>query len=215
MTRREVIENPRIGQRAVFLDTSADRLLVEFSHRPGGGVGDHFHVRQSERFEILAGEIELTVDGHTHRLAAGDSLTVPPRAVHSYEVTSAEPARMLGEFRPAGHTEDVFRGTFEIDARQAAGGSRVRRFVEAACLARRTEPDFFWLPRFPWWLQAAVLRAVGRLAELTRAAWRSGSPGPPATSSRPASVRAGRSRRGRAPRDHGPRRRPRRSGAGR
>jgi quercetin dioxygenase-like cupin family protein len=174
--RGDVIENPRIGQRAAFLDASEGELVVEFTHRPGGGVGDHLHVRQSERFEMLAGEIDLTVDGRRHRLVAGDSLTVPPRAVHSFEVIGAQPARIRGEFRPAGFTEEVFRGTFDIDARRAAGGSRLRRFVEAARLARSTGPDFFWLPRFPWWLQAAVLRGVARLADL-------GPAGPPARGS--------------------------------
>jgi len=165
----QAIENPRIGQRAVFLQTPSngggDRLVVEFTHRSGNGVGEHFHVRQWERFEIREGEIELTVEGEGHRLGLGDSLTVPPRAVHSFEVVSAGRARILGEFRPAGFTEEVFRGTFEIDARHEAGGSRLRRFLDAARLARRTGPDFFWLPRYPWWAQAAVLRTVGWLAD--------------------------------------------------
>lgn len=203
MARRgQVIENPRIGQRGEFVETAADnggeRLVADFTSRPGYGVGRHFHVRQTERFDLLEGEIVLTVDGETHRLRAGDSFTIPPRVVHAFEVTSAGPARILTEFRPAGHAAEVFVGTFAIDTRYENGGTRLRRLVEAARLARDTEPDFFWLPRFPWWLQAAVLRAIARLADLRPSR---------------ANVRARRSSGGQAPRDRG-RRRPRRpSGA--
>lgn len=68
----------------------------------------HRHLYQSERFEVLEGELALVVDGRKSRLRAGECTVVPPGAAHTWRNPGTGTARFVNEFRPAGAAESFF-----------------------------------------------------------------------------------------------------------
>ena len=72
----ESIENPITGERVTFLKTSAEMdgesVLIDTTVAPNGFVAaEHLHPYQSERFEILKGEVEFKRDGEIAVARAG------------------------------------------------------------------------------------------------------------------------------------------------
>lgn len=69
---------------------------------PGGGPPPHRHLAEDELFHVYDGEVEFTVEGRTHVIAAGGSAFIPKGAAHSYLNATECPARMLTVYTPAG-----------------------------------------------------------------------------------------------------------------
>lgn len=82
--------------RRVLLQT-AELMLVEFAFEAGaiGALHSHPHVQASY---IAAGRFEVTIDGVTEMLSAGDSFIVPSGLVHG--VRAVEPGRLIDSFTP-------------------------------------------------------------------------------------------------------------------
>jgi hypothetical protein len=64
-------------------------------------VPGHFHPRQEERFEVLAGDVQFRVEGRPRRATRGDRLVVPPGVRHSFKNTGGSEARLAVEVEPA------------------------------------------------------------------------------------------------------------------
>ena len=99
------------GYRLRIVRTGAEtdgRLLeMEATYAQAGTFPPaHFHPNQDEHFEVLEGTIRTIIDGVERDYAAGESFDVPARAVH--QMTSAEPARMRWEARPALRLAEFF-----------------------------------------------------------------------------------------------------------
>ena len=72
--------------KATTSDTGGNEwVLVE--SQPGGDVPAHRHP-WGEPYYILDGSLEVQVGARRYIASAGDFLTIPPRAVHSFEVLS-------------------------------------------------------------------------------------------------------------------------------
>lgn len=105
---------------SVIVRTSTPELLeleatfLPDKHQPP----KHWHPEQDERFEILEGTLRARVDGQERTLGAGDVLDIPRGAVHQFWNPGPEPAKAVWQVRPAGRTEQWFRG---IDALHRQG----------------------------------------------------------------------------------------------
>ncbi|QPC86934.1 cupin domain-containing protein [Mesorhizobium sp. NBSH29] len=87
---------PDGNRHRVVLHTDA-LMMVEFAFEKGG-VGDlhaHPHVQSSY---VAEGRFEVTVDGHTQILAAGDAFIVPSNLVHGVRALAA--GRLVDTFTP-------------------------------------------------------------------------------------------------------------------
>lgn len=90
-----------------FLLTPAGEKRVQaiLSHiDPGGGSGDEPYALPAdvEFVFVLAGQLRIGVAGEYLTLEAGDALTFPSRAEHTFSVPAgSEPARVLWIFSPA------------------------------------------------------------------------------------------------------------------
>jgi mannose-6-phosphate isomerase-like protein (cupin superfamily) len=93
---------------ALTLLTVEPELLAMEAAYPGNGrlPPEHLHPRQSERFEVLEGEIRAIVDGDERGYGAGESFEVPPGTRH--QMTADSPARVRWEVRPALRTAEFF-----------------------------------------------------------------------------------------------------------
>jgi uncharacterized cupin superfamily protein len=71
---------------------------------PGGGPPPHRHDFE-ESFTILKGEIETTFRGKQLLVRAGETVSIPANAPHSFINASGQPARLLCICAPAGIDE--------------------------------------------------------------------------------------------------------------
>jgi hypothetical protein len=73
--RGDVGVNPVTGERSVVLvgtgDGRGDRLAAHLHVSPGGAVaGEHYHPSITERFRVLSGQLEVSLDGERRTLPA-------------------------------------------------------------------------------------------------------------------------------------------------
>jgi quercetin dioxygenase-like cupin family protein len=85
-------------------DTDGRYCLIDMHVPPGGGPPPHRHDFE-ESFTILEGEIEATFRGKKSVVRAGETISIPANAPHSFTNASQKPARMLCICSPAGQEE--------------------------------------------------------------------------------------------------------------
>ena len=83
-------------ERRVLADR-VEMMTVEFRFREGGVGAPHSHPHVQSTF-VGSGRFEFTVDGKTRLLGPGDSLIVPPNAVHSCKALEA--GHLIDTFAP-------------------------------------------------------------------------------------------------------------------
>ncbi|MGH2992342.1 MAG: cupin domain-containing protein [Solirubrobacterales bacterium] len=103
--RGDVVLNPVTGERSVVLigtgDERGDRLAVQLQVSPGGAVaGEHYHPSITERFRVLRGELQVSLDGERRTLERGADVTVPPGTTHDWWNASAEDVEVLVDVSP-------------------------------------------------------------------------------------------------------------------
>ena len=143
ITPGQTLENPVTGERFTFTDTAAttngELLAFDFALRPGGAVPiPHVHPVQTERFEVLEGEMRFRVGFKTIVAGPGDVVEVEPGVRHSFANAGEQEARLRVEVRPALAMEDMFA---EVIAMAQAGRMNARGLprnpFQLAALARR------------------------------------------------------------------------------
>ncbi len=113
MAAGDVIENPATGMTLRLVRTAAEthgELLEMEATYPAGSPEPpaHLHPQQEERFELVAGEVTVRLDGEERTLVTGDVLEIPAGAVHAMWNGGDEIARLRWETRPAMRTEEFF-----------------------------------------------------------------------------------------------------------
>ena len=68
---------------------------------PRGHTNLHYHPEQEQTYQVLEGTLEVFRNGQWHEVPTGESLTVPPGAVHAFRSASETPVRFLNVHRPA------------------------------------------------------------------------------------------------------------------
>jgi mannose-6-phosphate isomerase-like protein (cupin superfamily) len=105
---------------SVTIRESTDAILeVEAEYAFGGSPPPkHFHPSQDERFRVLAGRLQVRVEGEERPLSVGEELEIPRGAVHQMWNPGDAPARVAWRTSPGGRTEQWFRA---IDAVYRSG----------------------------------------------------------------------------------------------
>jgi quercetin dioxygenase-like cupin family protein len=85
-------------------DTDGRYCLIDMHIPPGGGPPPHRHDFE-ESFTILEGEIEATFRGVKSVVRAGETISIPANAPHSFTNASQKTARLLCICAPAGQEE--------------------------------------------------------------------------------------------------------------
>ncbi|WP_312880352.1 cupin domain-containing protein [Actinokineospora xionganensis] len=101
-----------VGEYRVLLsgaDTGGRLAVVEQILPPGAlGAAPHVHHGHEEDFIVTAGAITFDTATEARVVAAGGVVSVPRGAAHGFGNDSAETARCIVTFTPAGY-EDYFR----------------------------------------------------------------------------------------------------------
>ena len=166
-SKRETIANPAIGDRVTFLETTAEtkgaylRLQVELA--AGGGNALHYHLAFTERFEVVAGSLNLEVDGQHLILQPGQSAIAPIGIPHRFYAPAGEPVTFVAEVRPARDFERALRISYGLaqDGRVNRRGMPLNP-LELAIVFKYAGT---YLPAVPLWLQKGTMAALARLAE--------------------------------------------------
>jgi quercetin dioxygenase-like cupin family protein len=108
-----VIENPVIKDRATILksrdDTNGAYLLEKLEVAPGGENLMHFHTSFTEKFSVVDGQLNVSLNGEEKVLKAGEFAFVPAMAHHRFYNTSDEYVTAIVEIRPARNFEKALR----------------------------------------------------------------------------------------------------------
>lgn len=76
--------------------------------KPGyEGPPPHYHTESTEVFEIVQGTFIFTLDGIEYRARAGDTITVEPEKVHTFECVGDELGLMKTTIQPPGKISEV------------------------------------------------------------------------------------------------------------
>ena len=185
----QTVENPVTGERFTFTATAASTegqlLAFDFALRAGGAVPmPHVHPEQSERFEVVEGEMRFRVGLRTVIAGPGDVLVVEPGVAHSFANAGEDEARLRVEVRPALAMEEMFA---DVIALAGAGRMNTRGMprspLDLALLARTYDREAH-APVLGRRLQRVLLAplvALARRRERRRAAAASSSTMMPAT----------------------------------
>ena len=165
-----MVELAQLGERFIFRRTSRETngevLEVEQVLRPGALRGiaawSHVHSRQSERHEVLAGNLGMLVGGRKFRLAPGDAVVVPAAISHRLFAVDGGEVRVLLEVRPVLKTEQAFEVLAGLarDARLSRRGAPPLLQLAVLAWEYREENRIAWLPDR---LQAPVVAALAAL----------------------------------------------------
>jgi quercetin dioxygenase-like cupin family protein len=115
----DLVVNDVTGERVVTLvgtgDGRGDRLAAELRVRPGGAVaGEHRHPTLTERFRVVSGTLEASLDGEPRTLQTGADVTIPPGMVHDWWNAGDEEARVLVEVTPGRRFEIMVTTLFGL-----------------------------------------------------------------------------------------------------
>jgi len=166
----DALTNQVTGETLIFHRTArateGESVLIETIVQPEGFVAAaHVHPHQSERFEVLEGELGLRVGSDKLLARAGDVLTIKPGTPHRFHNAGSEQARFLCEIRPAMAFESLIETMFGL----AADGKTNRRGMPnplRLAVIAEAHFDTVRLPAPPAFAQRAALRvgaACGRM----------------------------------------------------
>jgi quercetin dioxygenase-like cupin family protein len=98
--------------RRAAAETGGEYVEMEFVLPPGCvPPPPHVHPRQVEEYEVLEGRLDVTVDGRWQTLEAGESVSVPRAALHTFRNRSGAVVRVRNWHRPAVRFEEFIEQT--------------------------------------------------------------------------------------------------------
>jgi quercetin dioxygenase-like cupin family protein len=97
-------------------ETAGERVELEITLPPfASGPPPHFHPRQEEQWQVLAGTLDVQIDGEWRKLREGESASIPAGQVHTLRNRTNGEVRVLDVHIPAldfqDYMEDLHRLT--------------------------------------------------------------------------------------------------------
>lgn len=109
VVNRENAEHYRWGDECDGWHLVRDAALsvIEEMMPPGTAEVRHHHQRAQQFFFVLAGELEMEIEGEARVIAAGSGIHVSPGRKHRVRNSSASVARFLVISQPPSHGDRV------------------------------------------------------------------------------------------------------------
>ena len=89
-------------------ETGGERFKTRMELEEQGELPPHLHPTAEESYEIIAGELEVQVNGEWTTVSAGEKVVIPPNTEHAFKNTG--PAEVINIHQPAMRFEEFFRG---------------------------------------------------------------------------------------------------------
>ncbi len=144
----KIIENPISGEKFRFImtaeETDGDYFQFEWTLKRDGIMPfAASHPLQSKTFEVLSGELTITVDNVTEVIQAGGSIVVPREAVHQPRNTGEGALRCLVTLRPALHADLILETVCNLASAGLANKRGQPRFLRMAVLAEAYPEGYY------------------------------------------------------------------------
>ncbi|MDQ4044893.1 MAG: cupin domain-containing protein [Chloroflexota bacterium] len=81
--------------------TGGAYVEMDCTAEPGSKTLVHYHPQQSESYSVLEGSLEVFHHDTWSIVRSGETLTIPPGAVHGFRNTTDAPVRFLNRHEPA------------------------------------------------------------------------------------------------------------------
>jgi quercetin dioxygenase-like cupin family protein len=143
----QTLANPITGERFTFTDTAAttdgELLAFDLALRPGGAVPiAHVHPIQTERFEVIEGQMRFRIGYRTRLAGPGDVVEVAPGVIHAFANAGEEEARLHVEVRPALAMEQMLAEVVALaEAGRMTRRGLPRNLLDLAVLARKYDQE--------------------------------------------------------------------------
>src|SRR5450432_757224 len=116
------IEAPIKGERIVWRTTGEETggatVIFDQYIQPGGGyTGDHIHILQVERNEVISGVATYSINGVTKTAQVGEHIDIPLKTIHQnpYNASDAtQELHLLREISPEMGIEIFFETTYGL-----------------------------------------------------------------------------------------------------
>lgn len=83
-------------------DTNGQYTLIEQNNDPGIGIPPHIHENEDEVFQVLDGQVEMTIGKDKTTLSAGDVIFCPRGIPHSWKVVGKQKSKAMLSIFPSG-----------------------------------------------------------------------------------------------------------------
>jgi mannose-6-phosphate isomerase-like protein (cupin superfamily) len=101
--------------RKAAAETGGDAFETEMVIAPhSAGMSIHLHPSAIETYDVLAGTVDIYIDGAWKSVATGHRVGVPRGMPHAFRNSSSEPARVYNAHKPALRYEEYFQGLWRI-----------------------------------------------------------------------------------------------------
>lgn len=158
--RNDRTEKQRIVLRKTASETAGALLEMEAVYKPGGhSPPDHYHPQQDERFEVLAGAINVRRDGVEMTYSAGQSFDIPRGTTHTFRNGGGEEARVIWQVRPALKTQRFYETLWGLAADGRTNRDGVPHLLQLAVMLQDYRDEFV-LSSPPQFVQRAVFPAL-------------------------------------------------------
>jgi mannose-6-phosphate isomerase-like protein (cupin superfamily) len=166
----DTIENPITGEQVTFLKTSAETdgelVVIDTAVAPGGFVAaEHLHPYQSERFEILSGEVEFKLAKEVFTARPRDVVMVESGTSHQFRNLGNEEIRFRTEVRPALSFETFLQTMFGLASEGKTNQKGMPNPFRLAVIMSE-HFDLVRLPFPPAWVQRMGLALASPLGLL-------------------------------------------------
>jgi quercetin dioxygenase-like cupin family protein len=141
------LHNPKTGQRLIFRRTTAETggelVEVESVWAPGGDEPvAHYHPKQTEEFEVLAGRVGTRIGRAERTYEPGERFSVPPGTVHGMWNAADGETRARWVTRPALRTEAFFEAMWGLAERGEVNEKGVPPLPMVALIMREYDDEF-------------------------------------------------------------------------
>jgi mannose-6-phosphate isomerase-like protein (cupin superfamily) len=162
--------NPATGEQIEFTaaaDGSGDDVVrFKWLSRPGGAITEHLHPHQEERFTIIAGEANFTVNGENRVVRPGETIVVPVGVRHSETNRGSVEIEGVVELRPALHSRQMHEafGGLASEGKTTSRGAPKNPLQLGATLWHFRHENRVTSP--PIWAQNLILPPLWALAKM-------------------------------------------------
>jgi len=136
-----------LGERLIFRkttrDTGGELLEVEAVYLAHSDPPpEHLHAYQEERFHVVAGEIQVSIDGRESVYESGQDFVVPVGARHWMQNISNTEGRVIWQTRPALKTERFFETMWGLARDGKTNPKGVPNLLQVAVIFREYDREF-------------------------------------------------------------------------
>ncbi len=167
----KTIKNPAIRHWVTFLQTSEQTngqlLQIEYGvEKPESkpSIPLHKHLLCEERFEVVAGQLGVMLEGRRRVLHVGEQVLIPPDTPHTFWNAGDGELRFITDVKPPGELQTYWETIFGLAEDGKVNNRGLPNLLQLAVVAPLADSYFPGVPVFVTKGVTAVLGFIGRLA---------------------------------------------------